>query len=138
MTYVLDTNIVTALLKGNESVKDRLKNVVMRGEDIFISAICYYEIKRGLLDANAAIKLSKFNQFCKLFRILMLDTQSIFDRATEIYVNLKQKGELINDADILIASSAMEHDLILVTSDSDFNRIPDIKIENWLCRVDAR
>lgn len=133
MTYALDTNIITALLKGNERVKDRVQNAVMRGEDIFISAICYYEIKRGLLDANATTKLSKFNQFCKLFGILMLDTQSMFDRAAEIYVNLKQKGELINDADILIASSAIERNLIIVTDNvKHFNRIQNIKIENWL------
>jgi len=133
MTYALDTNIISALLKGNQRVKDRVENVVRRGEDVFISAICYYEIKRGLLDANATTKISKFNQFCRLFGILMLDTQSMFDRAAEIYVNLKQKGELINDADILIASSAMEQNLILVTDDSDFNKIPNVKIENWLC-----
>jgi len=132
MTYLLDTNIITALLRGDERVRDRLQSIVLRGEDVFISGICYYEIKRGLLAANAIKKLSKFEQFCKSFGVLMLDTKSMFNRAAEIYADLKQRGKLINDADILIASSAIEHNLVLVTDDSHFNRIHDIRTENWL------
>jgi len=57
MTYVLDTNIITALLKGDERVKNRIQSEILSGKDIFISAICYYEIKRGLLAICATKKL---------------------------------------------------------------------------------
>jgi len=46
---------------------------------------------------------------------------------------LKKKGELINDADILIASIVKAHDAILVTNnEKHFSRVEGLKIENWL------
>ena len=133
MTYILDTDIVSALLKGDKRVKHKFQNAILNGENIHISAISYYEIMRGLLDAKATNKISKFGKFCKKFGIIMLDTISIFNRAANIYVNLKQRGKLIGDADILIASSAIEHNLIVVTNNvRHFNIIEKASIENWL------
>jgi len=45
---------------------------------------------------------------------------------------LKQRGELLKDADILIASTVIHKNFILVSADTDFNRIKGLKIENWL------
>jgi len=49
-----------------------------------------------------------------------------------IYASLKKSGNLINDADILIAS-IMGHGAILITNNENhFKRIAGLKIENWL------
>ena len=54
-------------------------------------------------------------------------------RAAEIYADLWQRGQLIGDADILIASSALVHGLGVVTNNEDhFNRITDLRVQNWL------
>jgi tRNA(fMet)-specific endonuclease VapC len=132
MTYVLDTNIITGILKGNEKVKKRTQEVIVEGKEIFINGISYYEIKRGLLAANATAQLNRFDLLCKKFGLILLDTQPIFDEAAEIYANLQQKGELIEDADILIASVVKTRDFILVSDDTDFDRIRGLRIENWL------
>lgn len=132
MTYILDTNIITAILKGNEKVKKRTQEVIMDGKEIFINGISYYEIKRGLLAANATAQLGKFDLLCKKFGLILLNTVSIFDEAAKIYASLKQKGKLIGDADILISSIVKTGDFILVSNDTDFNRIRDVRIENWL------
>jgi tRNA(fMet)-specific endonuclease VapC len=132
MTYVLDTNIITAILKGNEKVKKRTQEVIVEGEEILINAISYYEIKRGLLAANATAQLGRFTLLCEKFGLILLDTQSIFDEAAKIYANLQQKGQLIEDADILIASVVKTWDSILVSDDTDFHRIQGLRIQNWL------
>lgn len=132
MTYVLDTNIITAILKGNNKVQERAKSVIREGEDILINAISYYEIKRGLLAINALKQIEIFDRFCEQYGLVLLDTQLIFDKAAEIYADLHQRGQLLKDADILIASIVNCKDFILVSDDSDFNRIPGLKIENWL------
>ncbi|MGQ9628519.1 MAG: PIN domain-containing protein [Anaerolineae bacterium] len=62
----------------------------------------------------------------------MQKIQKIFDKAAEIYSDLKQRGELIQDADILIAAISLTQNLTLVSDDSDFLRIKDITVENWL------
>ncbi len=132
MTYMLDTNIITAILKGNERVKKKIQEVILEGEEIFINGISYYEIKRGLLAKSATAQLEKFELLCKKFGLLLLDTKSVFNEAAEIYANLQKKGDLIEDADILIASSVKVRDFVLVSDDSDFDRIQRLKIENWL------
>ena len=56
-------------------------------------------------------------------------------RAAEIYVDLKQKGRLISDADILIAATALTHDLILVTNNTaHFQRVPGLQVQSWKTR----
>ena len=132
MTYVIDTNIITAILKENEKVKKRIQKAILQGEMIFINSISYYETKRGLLASNATAKLKRFEAICKEFGVVLLDSLDIFDRAAEIYANLKERGELIEDADILIASVVSFRNFILVSDDTHFNRIQGLNIENWL------
>jgi len=132
MTYVLDTNIITAILKGNEKVKRRAQEVIVEGEDIFINGISYYEIKRGLLAKNATAQLEKFDRLCERFSLILLGTQAIFDEAAQMYAVLQLRGEPIEDADILIASLVKVGDFILVSDDTDFHRIQGLWIENWL------
>ncbi len=132
MRYVLDTNIITAILKGNERVKQKAQKLILQGKEIFINGISYYEIKRGLLYANAQAQLKKFEMPCKQFGLILPDTQNIFDTASDIYADLRRKGQFIGDADILIASIALCKNFILISDDTDFNRVKDLKIENWL------
>lgn len=132
MTYVLDTNVISAILKGNTIVANKVADAILNGENIFINAISYYEIKRGLLAANAVTKIKKFELLCDKFGLVLLNCRDIFDNAAVIYAKLKQKGQLIGDADILIASVVKFNDFTLVSSDPDFNRIQDLKIENWI------
>jgi tRNA(fMet)-specific endonuclease VapC len=58
------------------------------------------------------------------------DSAKLFGR---IKARLKQQGNIILDADIMIASIALSHELILVTNNSNhFQRIPHLKLENWI------
>jgi len=132
MTYVLDTNIITAILKGNEKVKRKVQEVIVGEEEIFINGISYYEIKRGLLAANATAQLSRFDLLCKRLGLILLNDKSIFDEAAEIYATLSKKGAIIEDADILIASVVKASKFILISDDTHFNRIQGVRIENWL------
>ena len=132
MNYVLDTNIITAIMKGNDKIKRKLQMVIFQESEVFISGISYYEIKRGLLASHATRKLKIFNEICKRFKILLLDSKYIFDKASEIYATLKEKGKLISDADILIAAMALTQNLVLVSDDTDFQRIENLSLEDWL------
>jgi len=132
MNYVIDTNIVTGIIKNDEKVKRKMQELSFCGKEVFINGISYYETKRGLLAVNATGKLAIFDQICKILRILFLGNKRIFDRASQIYADLKQRGELIKDADILIAAMALTTNLILVSDDTDFQRIGGLTLENWL------
>lgn len=133
MSYILDTNIVTAIIKKNQGLINKLKFVNFQGKELFISCITYYEIKRGLLYVNATRQLSDFNDLCsRRWRILLLDNLEIIEKAAEIHIDLRRKRRPIQDADILIAATAIIHNLTLVSNDSDLLRVEGMNLENWL------
>lgn len=130
--YLIDTNIITSILKKNKVVIEKVENALLNGEDILINGVSYYEIKRGLLAINALSKLQKFTKFCQELGTIWLDNQAIFDEALSIYSDLKITGRLIEDADILIASIAKTKNMVVVSDDPDFERIKGLQLENWL------
>jgi tRNA(fMet)-specific endonuclease VapC len=132
MSYLLDTNILTAMLKKNQKVNVKLEEVTFLGEEVFISCISYYESKRGLLYANATRQLSDLIEVCRKYRILFLDDIAIIEKACEIHADLKRKGTPIQEADILIAATAITRGLIIVSNDFDLLRVQGITLENWL------
>lgn len=132
MGYLLDTNIVSASLKQNVKINAKLEEVSRLELDIFISGITYYEVQRGLLRSNATKKLAWFQQFCQDYPILFLNDLRIFEKASEIHADLTNRGKIIQDADILIAATAIIHNLILVSHDSDLTRVKYLQLENWL------
>lgn len=132
MGYLLDTNIVSASLKQNIEVALKITEIRRQGEFIGISGITYYEVQRGLLKSNANRKLAWFQQFCQDYPILFLNDLRIFEKASEIHTDLTNRGKIIQDADILIAATAIIHNLILVSHDSDLTRVKYLQLENWL------
>jgi len=130
MDYLPDTNIITAWLKLDEKVMEKVEAVACDGNKIFISSISYYETKRGLLSTSATTKMERFKRLLQKYD--MIGIENVLDEASEIYANLKRRGELLPDADIFIAAIAKAYDLILVTNDKHFERIEGLKQENWL------
>lgn len=132
MGYLLDTNIVSSALKQNIKINLKLQEISGLKVDIFISGITYFEIQRGLLKSNATKKITLFQQFCQDYPILLLDDLRIFQKAAEIHADLQSRGKIIQDADILIAATAIIHNLTLVSHDSDLTRVKNLQLENWL------
>ena len=133
MGYLLDTNIVSYVLKKrNLAVNQKLEEVRRLGEEVFVSCITYYEIKRGLLALNATRQLADFNSLFRIYPVLYLDDLEIIETACRIHANLKKKGRPIQDADVLIAATAITRGLVLVSNDSDMGRVEGVRLENWV------
>ena len=129
---LLDTNIITAFLKGNAAVVERVAQYINVHERLTMSIISYYEILRGLKDLGSKKKLQAFEKFVNDCEVEELGI-SVMDKAAEIYVKLKNEGKLVEDADILIASTAMNMGFAVVTDNvKHFNRIKGLEVENWL------
>jgi len=129
---LLDTDILSAVMKGNPAVIARAHAYLEEHGALAFSLITRYEILRGLKAKKAAAQLEAFDRFCETCLILPL-TDAIVIRAADIYAALKERGEPIGDADILISASALVHGLVVVTNNEDhFRRIPGLEVENWL------
>ena len=131
MTYFLDTNIISYLLKGNKSILQNLDTLAENDNEISIPSIAYYEIKRGLLANNATTKLTRFLKFVEVIGIVELTAETL-NIAAQIYADLKKTGKPIEDDDLFIGASALEHNAVLITNNErHFSHIENLKIEVW-------
>ena len=132
MNYLMDTNIVTAILKKNPKIRDKLRDVEIQKEEAFMSCITFYEIKRGLLYAKATRQLSEFEQLCEKYKVVLSKDLQIIEKAAELHADLRRKGTPIQDADVFIAATAIVKGLILVSNDSDMSRVVGVTVEDWI------
>jgi len=62
----------------------------------------------------------------------LLDDLQIIEKASEIHADLKRKGTPVQDADVLIAATAIIKRLIVVSNDSDMLRVVGVTVEDWI------
>jgi len=130
--YTLDTNHVREALRKNPQYLQKQRQAYNRDRLVLVNAISYYETRRGLLYMNMRGKLGLFDKIVRQTGIVPLDKTAL-DIASELHVDLRRKGQLIEDADLLMAAIALAHDLTLLTANvRHFVRIESLRIENWL------
>ena len=102
-----------------------------QGDFIRIPRIAYYEIERGLLARGAVAKFKRFMNLVELLGTVSL-TDNTLEIAAEIYADLSQKGQVIEDDDIFIGATALEHNAVLVMNNvKHLSRLQGIQLENW-------
>lgn len=129
MRYLLDTNVVIALLNDATSAVARTARRHRPG-NIGISAVIAHELFYG------AYKSHRAKQNVALVESLRLEVLD-FDKddarkAGEIRALLAVMGSPIGPYDVLIAGQALARDMILVTHNTnEFSRVPGLRIEDW-------
>jgi len=128
----LDTNIITAFLKNDSQVVERTSDYLEFFDKLTINIISYYEILRGLKDLGNKEKIERFEDFIRENELISIRKETV-EKAAEIYAYLKKEGNLIEDADILMAATAIVEELVLITNNiRHFKRVKDLKLDNWL------
>jgi tRNA(fMet)-specific endonuclease VapC len=131
MEYLLDTNICIYIIKKKPtSVFDKFKELTIGS--IGISTITLAELQYGIMkSSNPQKNLEALEKFILPLEIVDFDFKATIEYG-KIRAELERKGTIIGPLDTLIASHAKSLELILVTNNErEFNRIPDLKIENW-------
>ena len=128
---LIDTDILSYYFKGDQNVINNFSIYLETFELIEISLITYYEISSGLLAKNALKQLEVFEEFASDNLIIPL-TEKSCKISAELYTTLRQKGEMLDDIDLLIAGVAIENEMVIATNnEKHFQRIPGLKVENW-------
>ena len=130
--YMLDTNICIYVLKNRT---DKLRNKFKAIRDICISSITYGELCFGIENGSAHFKQERWQQLEIFTQRLLIDSwgENSARHYGAIRSALKKEGTPIGNNDLLIAAHARSIDAVLVTNNvREFNRVPDLKIENWV------
>jgi len=127
--YLLDTNICAYFLNGKF---DLVETIERKGfEHCAVSEITIAELKYG---AEKSLYKEKNRKVIELFQqqFNVLPIFSALDIYAKEKARLKIKGMMLDDFDLLIGSTAIFNNLIVVTKNrSDFERMEQIKIEDW-------
>ena len=130
MKYLLDSNVIIDMLRGNENILDKYNAEATKDTEFFICPIIFYEVVRGFKVLDGERKVKNFLASCKNWESLQL-TEEVLMKAAEIYVKLR-KGQTVEDNDIFIAAVAIVNDCTLITAnEKHFSRIDELKFENW-------
>jgi len=129
---LLDTDIVSEIRRGkNPVVTQRALSYLKQYKRYTCSLMTRFEILRGLKARSATAQLARFEAWCQSHEILPIRDEIIIVAAA-CYASLYQTGQLIGDADLLIAATALYHGLALVTGNvAHFSRIPGLVVEDW-------
>lgn len=127
MSYLVDTDWLAEYLKGRPAAVLLLNQLANEG--LAISLITLGEIYEGIYYGQDAKAHERgFLAFLRVVNVIPLN-RTIMKRFARIRGELRAKGQLIGDPDILIAATALQDDLTVVTRNlRDFQRIPNLKL----------
>ena len=128
---LLDTDTLTLFHKHHPLVQHQAARHVRQFGHLLLSEFSYYEYTRGLKAVNATAQLPRFEQFCQAHRIVSFSHDAAVI-AADIWADLKQRGLLIGEVDILIASIALSEGLAVATHNlAHFQRITGLQVVDW-------
>ena len=129
-SYLLDTGPLTGYLKGKQGAVFRIDPWIAGGE-ARTSLLVFGEVTEHLYSLPTGDILRA--QLAKLLDAI--EPLGLDRRIVERYADLRRRLRpphgpgLIGDIDTLIAATAMEHGLTLVTTDTDFQRVPELELQ---------
>lgn len=118
---LIDTNIYSELLRGNQFVADLLK----KPEIIAFSVISIAELLSGFKNGvRKKENLEELDRFLYSPRVLVYDIDiETSEFYAKIYDELKRSGDPIPTNDLWIAALALQHGTKLFTLDKHFRKV---------------
>jgi len=123
--FLLDTNIIISLFAKDPVIHNR----IVEAEEVFIPCIAIGELYYGVYKSlRIQENIARINEFVLNNVILPCNTAT-----AKIYggikTRLKEKGQAIPENDIWISAIAQQHSLTLITKDTHFSAVEDLKVE---------
>jgi tRNA(fMet)-specific endonuclease VapC len=130
MSFLLDTDICSAHLKGNRTVSSHLLQYSGR---LHISALSVSELFTWAKRNNAPpARLIAVRELLLAMQFLDVNLE-IAEKAGELRAMLLDQGKPLPNLDLHIAATALVHGLTLVTHNvRHFSPVPQLSIDDWL------
>ena len=124
VNIALDTNAYSDFMRGDG---ERVR-IVRTAPSISIPIIVLAELRAGFAAGNQeSANAANLQRFLASPRVSVVspDEQTTHHYA-RLHVQLREKGAAIPTNDLWIASLAVQHDLVLCTSDRHFRHLPQV------------
>ena len=129
MGLMVDTNVFIALERRGGAVD-------LSGwdpsQDVFISVVTVSELLMGVHRADNESRRNRRSAFVEaiIHGMSVLDfTTDVARRHAQLHARLMGTGQLIGAHDLIIAATALHHDLTLLTDNAgEFHRVADLEV----------
>ena len=129
--YVLDTNILTALLRYETKSVEYTARAAAANAEILLCPVVFYEALRGLLHRDAQKQKQNLLDYAAAFIWEDFDWAD-WEKAAELWATLRSQGMQVGDADLLIGVYAIQRQAIVITANERHFVPLGIQTENWL------
>ena len=133
MRALLETTTISDILDRESNTIARI-NALRETDIVAVSLISYGEIWFGLEIMPKGQRRREYeHEAFGLFSTMILEpvTQEVSLSYAQIKARLRRMGEIIPEADLWIAATAVAENYTLVTCDAHFSRVQGLTIENW-------
>ncbi len=129
MKYLLDTNVLISLFKNKYGIREAI--LVAGRKQCAISTLTIGELLVGAYKGKDARQKNEVEKTRELFPTIPVN-EAVINVYAKTRASLELQGIRLDDLDLLIASTALYHNLTVVTHNiKHFDRIPGLRIEDW-------
>ena len=127
--YCLESNFIIDLLNGKQNavaVYEEIKDAPLT--ITAIASVALFEILRGK-EQNQS-KIQKFEELRQKLEVLSFGEREA-EEASQIEKVIHQNGFTISALDLFIGATAKINGAVLISNDSDYNRIEGLQLKNY-------
>ena len=132
MRYLLDTNALSEPVRRRPAPRF-LERLGRLGAHVCTSVLCVGEMVFGARRRTPAFRYDRYLADVVLPHMPILEVDvAVATVNGELRAALERRGRLVSDIDLLVAATALHHDLVLVTHNvRDFVGIERLIVEDW-------
>jgi predicted nucleic acid-binding protein len=129
--YLLDCNHLSAAIRKVSRVRDRIHRARRAGHRFITCYPVLCELEVGIQQtAKPEEYRRRLAQLLRHVRLWPLDAETTRLYGV-VYLELRRKGRALSQIDMMLAVLARQHKLTVLTTDQDFEALPDLTTEDW-------
>lgn len=130
--FLLDTNHMSEAVRRVSVVRDQIQQRQRQGTVFGTCGPVLCELFVGIRQRkDAQATRGRLKGLLRVVRIWAVDFE-IADWYGQVYQELQKAGRALSQVDMILAAMCRHSNLTLLTTDQDFQALPDIRTENWL------
>lgn len=137
--WLLDTNVISELRRARPSARVRSFIASQRLEDLFVSTVTFAEIRFGIEAVGDPIRRSELNDWL-LHRVRPMFDQRVLEVSEDVMFKWRllveegrKLGHTFSQPDLIIAATALQHGLTVVTRDTGDYKLARVPLLNpWI------